>query len=338
MTQSSPGPQPHVALRKYNTFGISETAEYLFRLDNEAQLQALPDLPQPLHILGGGSNILLTGPLAGTAVLVALRGMHILREDDQHVWIRCGAGEIWHEFVRYAIGNNFGGIENLALIPGTVGAAPIQNIGAYGVEVKDCVDTVELWRLDLGKMESYSAAECSFGYRDSIFKNELKGKILITSVIFRLNKHHHLNSSYGAIRDELKHMGVEASVQSIAEAVINIRRSKLPDPAEIGNAGSFFKNPVIDEMKYQLLRAEFPTMPAYPAEGGKTKIAAGWLIEECGWKGFRDGEIGVHAKQALVLVNYGIGKGDAILALSSKIMDSVNTRFGISLEREVQIW
>lgn len=338
MTQSSLIPQPHVALRKYNTFGINETAEYLVRLDHELLLESLNELPQPLHILGGGSNVLLTGPLSGTVVLVALKGIHIIREDDQHVWIRCGSGEVWHEFVRYAIGNNFGGIENLALIPGTVGAAPMQNIGAYGVEVKDCIETVEAWRLDTGKKETYTAVECRFGYRDSIFKNELKGKTLITSVTFRLNKHHQLNSSYGAIREELKHMGVEATVQSIAEAVINIRRSKLPDPAEIGNAGSFFKNPVIDETTFQLLRSEFPSMPAYPAENGKTKIAAGWLIEQCGWKGFRDGEIGVHANQALVLVNYGIGKGDAILALSSKIMESVNARFGISLEREVQIW
>jgi UDP-N-acetylmuramate dehydrogenase len=338
MSQNSFHPQAHVSLRKYNTFGFDEAAECLVKLENEEQLAALKDLPAPLHILGGGSNVLLTGPLLGTVVLVSIKGIHIIREDESHVWIRCGAGEVWHDFVRYAIGNNFGGIENLALIPGTVGAAPIQNIGAYGVEIKECLEDLSVWRLDLQKSEVYTAAQCRFGYRDSIFKTELKGKVLITSVTFRLNKHSDLNTSYGAIRDELKHMSVAPSVQSVAEAVINIRRSKLPDPAEIGNAGSFFKNPVVSQSWYESLRENFPDVPAYEAGNGKKKIAAGWLIEQSGWKGFRQGDAGVHARQALVLVNYGAAKGDELLSLSDRIMRSVEDRFGISLEREVQIW
>jgi UDP-N-acetylmuramate dehydrogenase len=249
-----------------------------------------------------------------------------------------GAGEVWHDLVLYAISNGWGGIENLALIPGTVGAAPIQNIGAYGVEVKSTVTEVEVWHWEGVELQTFSNEECRFGYRDSIFKHELKDRVVITAVTFKLAKRPELHLDYGAIRDELAAMVATPSVQTVAQAVINIRRSKLPDPAVIGNAGSFFKNPTIPKTDFEALKAEFWAIPSFPAGEGLVKVPAGWLIEQCGWKGYRCGDAGVHAKQALVLVNYGGATGEEILQLSTDVMKSVKEKFGITLEREVQVW
>lgn len=322
-----------------NTFGIRESAEAMLSITDPEQLAELPglDLPKPLRVVGGGSNVLLTGPVRGTVLLNRIRGIRIEREDAEHAWLRAGAGEVWHDLVVFAIANGWGGIENLALIPGTVGASPIQNIGAYGVEVKDTIDSVRYWDQERNLFQEIDNAGCRFGYRDSIFKNELKGRIVVCSVVFRLAKNPVLNTAYGAILDELAAMGQEPNVVSIAQAVINIRRSKLPDPAVTGNAGSFFKNPVISIAEFEALKAAHPGIPSFIAPEG-VKVPAGWLIEQCGWKGRREGNAGVHPAQALVIVNYGNATGSEILKLSAEIMESVQQRFGILLEREVQIW
>lgn len=324
-----------------NSFGLSVSADCLVQLIDVAQLPLLAgdtSLPRPFHILGGGSNVLLSGPVQGTVILNRIKGIDIVREEDAYVWLRVGAGEVWHDLVLYAIGKNLGGIENLALIPGTVGASPIQNIGAYGVEVKDTITTVEAWEWEKGAIKPFSNEACHFGYRDSIFKHELKARTVVTAVTFRLRKQPKLNTDYGAIREELATMGVPPSIQAVAQAVMNIRRSKLPDPAVIGNAGSFFKNPTIPQADYDALQEQFPDIPAYPAAAGLAKIPAGWLIEQCGWKGYRRGDAGIHTRQALVLVNYGQATGAQIWQLSEDVMQSVQEKFGIALEREVQVW
>jgi UDP-N-acetylmuramate dehydrogenase len=330
--------QQHVSLRSLNTFGFDVQADNLIVLSDVAQLAGMGAFPHPLRVLGGGSNVLMTGHVHGTVILNQLKGIQAVEEDESHVWVRSGAGEVWHDLVLYAIGNGLGGIENLALIPGTVGASPIQNIGAYGVEVKDTITSVEAWHWKEGAVHTFTNEDCRFGYRDSIFKHELKDKVVVTAVTFRLSKHPKLHTEYGAIAEELAQMGAIPSVKSIAQAVINIRRSKLPDPAVIGNAGSFFKNPTIQQSAFDDLHEAFPALPAYAAGPGFVKVPAGWMIEHCGWKGYRDGDAGVHAKQALVLVNYGSAHGTQILQLSAAVMDSVQEKFGIMLEREVQVW
>lgn len=317
------------------------TADAIVELTDLRQLPKIaadPTLPKPFHVLGGGSNVLLTAPVQGTVILNRIKGFEVTDEDTAGVTLRVGAGEVWHDLVLYAISNNLGGIENLALIPGTVGAAPIQNIGAYGVEVKDSILEVEAWDWTQQKLITFDNAACRFGYRDSIFKHEMKGRVVVTAVIFRLSRHTVLHTDYGAIRDELKTIGAEPSVQSIAQAVINIRRSKLPDPAVVGNAGSFFKNPTITKSAFESLRQRFPMIPSYSAPEGMVKVPAGWLIEQCGWKGHRNGDAGIHPKQALVLVNYGGASGDEIWKLSEAVLQSVKATFGMELEREVQVW
>lgn len=335
-------PLQQVSLLPYNTFGMDVAADCLVPVPDVSALKTIssdPDLPRPFHVLGGGSNILLTGPVQGTVLLNRIKGIAVEREDDDHVWVRCGAGEVWHDLVMQAIGRGWSGIENLALIPGTVGAAPIQNIGAYGVEVKEVIERVEAWDWEKRAIASFSNEECGFGYRDSIFKHGMKDKVFITAVVFRFQKKPVFRTSYGAIGQELEKMGVqELNIKAIAEAVIAIRRSKLPDPADIGNAGSFFKNPTIPEGQYSALKEQHPEIPSYPAGPGMVKVPAGWLIEQCGWKGHREGDAGVHARQALVLVNYGHAKGSEIWALSEKVLQSISQRFGIMLEREVQVW
>ncbi len=331
--------QQNISLKPYNTFGIDVAAEYFTVLTDAARLNEIATLSYEKHVLGGGSNILITRPVKGLVIHNKLKGITIEREEADHVWLQVQAGEVWHDLVLFAIGNGWGGIENLALIPGTVGAAPMQNIGAYGVEAKETIESVTFWHWEDRKFYTYSNAECLFGYRDSVFKQELKGKVFITSVVFRLNKRPVYNTSYGAIAQELQDMGVtEPSVKAIAHAVINIRTSKLPDPKEIGNAGSFFKNPTISLPHYERLHAQYANIPSYPVSNTQIKVPAGWLIEQCGWKGYREGNIGVHAKQALVLVNYGGGSGNGIWTLSGTIVKSVAERFGIELEREVQVW
>lgn len=332
----------NISLLPYNTFGIDTAAEYFLEIDDEGLLPGISVdtlLPVEKHILGGGSNVLLTQNISGLTLLNRIKGIKVEKEDDEHIWVRVQSGEVWHEFVMYSIANNWAGIENLALIPGTVGAAPMQNIGAYGMEVKDCIVHVTAWHWEEQVYVTYSNQECKFGYRDSIFKSVLNGKVFIASIVFRLNKKPSFNTSYGAIEQELQNMNISTlSLKAIADAVINIRSSKLPDPKRIGNAGSFFKNPTISAEQFELLQTNFPNIPSYPVNNTGVKIPAGWLIEQCGWKGYRRGHTGVHEKQALVLVNYGGAKGSEIWQLSEEILDSVQTRFGILLEREVQVW
>jgi len=331
--------QKDISLKPFNTFGIDQPAEYFVEVTGAEQLEEVAGLPYHKHVLGGGSNILLTSPVKGLVLRNSIEGISVVREDSEHVWLRAAAGEVWHGLVLYAIERGWGGIENLARIPGTVGAAPIQNIGAYGVEARETIEHVTCWHWPDKKFITLGSNACEFGYRDSVFKHQLKDKVFITSVVFKLSKQPRLNTTYGAIEEELAHMQVQApTVQSIAAAVMNIRRSKLPDPAKIGNAGSFFKNPAISMMQYLALQEEHPQIPSYPAAGGLVKVPAGWLIEQCGWKGHRRGETGVHAKQALVLVNYGHAQGAEIWELSGEIVRSVQERFHIELEREVQVW
>lgn len=331
--------QNNISLKPYNTFAIDVPAEHFTELRNVKDLAQITELPYHKHILGGGSNILLTKPVSGLVIQNKLKGITVEKEDKDNVWLNVQSGEIWHELVLHAVNNGWGGIENLALIPGTVGASPIQNIGAYGVEAKETIESVTFWYWKEKTFLTYSNRECAFGYRDSIFKHQLKDKVFITSVVFKLNKNPEYNTSYGAVKQELDNMGVfELSAKAIAYAVMNIRNSKLPDPKQIGNAGSFFKNPTITRKQYELLHAKYDSIPSYPVSNDLIKIPAGWLIERCGWKGYKKGDIGVHVKQALVLVNYGNAKGSEIWKLSDDIVTTVKGEFNIVLEREVQVW
>jgi UDP-N-acetylmuramate dehydrogenase len=335
-------PVTHFSLYPFNTFGMDVHATYFDILSNEEELFHLKEeeaFKNGILILGGGSNILFTRDVTQCVLRNEIRGIEKIKEDEEYVWLRAGAGEVWHGFVLYCVNHGYGGVENLSLIPGTVGAAPIQNIGAYGVEIKDVMDSVRFFNLEEDTFETFSNEQCEFGYRDSIFKRSLKGKIIITSVVFRLQKKPVFNVSYGNIQQELDIMGVhELSIKSISDAVIRIRSAKLPDPKEIGNAGSFFKNPEVPEKIYNDLKEKYPSIPGFKVSDDLIKIPAGWLIEQCGWKGFRENDYGVHRNQALVLVNYGKAKGKDIALLSEKIMASVQDRYGIELEREVQIF
>lgn len=332
--------QHNISLKPFNTFGMDVKAAAFTEIRSEDELPSLLRIinlyPGPVLYLGGGSNMLFTGDFDGLVAKISTRGIEIVDQDDEFVYVRGMAGESWDDFVQYCVQRNFGGLENLSLIPGNVGSSPIQNIGAYGVEIKDTFYMLDAVSLRTGEFREFYAAECNFGYRSSIFKHELKGQYLILSVTFRLRKKPLPNTSYGAITAELEAMGEGPMVKSIARAVCNIRRSKLPDPLEIGNAGSFFKNPVVSPALFEELKALYPGMPAYPAENG-AKIAAGWLIEQCGWKGYREGDAGVHARQSLVLVNYGNATGNQVFALAQKIIDSVRTKFNVQIEPEVNI-
>jgi len=332
----------NISLKPFNTFGMDVYADYYAPITRPEELATITvdaSLPAKRFVLGGGSNVLLTHNLHGVVLHNKIKGIEKVKENADHVWVTVGAGEVWHDFVMYAIANYWAGIENLALIPGTVGAAPIQNIGAYGVEVKEVIDCVTGWHWEMKQLLPFYNSECAFGYRDSIFKHQLKDKVFITSVTFRLNKKPNYNTSYGAIEQELQKMGInEPSIAAIADAVIAIRSSKLPNPREIGNAGSFFKNPTILVEQYNTLKETFPTIPSYPVSEENVKVPAGWLIEQCGWKGFRAGDAGVHEKQALVLVNYGHATGGAVWDLSDNILKTVHDKFHIELEREVQVW
>jgi len=328
----------NVSLKDYNTFGIDVKARWLSSFDSQ---DALPEMlearPGPLLILGGGSNIILTRDFDGLVLRNGIKGIGVVREDAQYVYVRVGAGENWHGFVQYALQRGWAGVENLSLIPGNVGAAPMQNIGAYGVELKEVFYELSAYHLEEKKVYTFSLNDCEFGYRESVFKRRYKGQFVILDVTFRLYKVPRLHTEYGAIREELEKMGVgELTIQAVAEAVVRIRRSKLPDPAEIGNAGSFFKNPTVTALKFEELRGAFPNIVGYPGPSG-VKLAAGWLIEQCGWKGYRKGDAGCHDRQALVLVNYGHAGGREIYDLSEEILQSVKVKFGVELEREVNI-
>jgi UDP-N-acetylmuramate dehydrogenase len=331
-----------VSLQPYNTFGIDvkareivhiQTVDDLRNLIHDRRLQ-----PHEILVLGGGSNVLFTQDVQETILRNELKGIEVVREDDAHVWVKAMGGEVWHTFVLWCIERGYAGVENLSLIPGTVGAAPMQNIGAYGVEIKDTFHSLEAMDLRNGDITVFHHADCAFGYRESIFKHEAKGKYFILSVTFRLNKHPQLNTSYGAIQQTLEKQGITSpTIRDVSNAVIAIRSSKLPNPAEIGNAGSFFKNPEVDESKYLKLKQHYPDVVGYPTSPGKVKLAAGWLIEQCGWRGKRVGNTGSHKDQALVLVNYGGVQGKEVYELSEAIKQSVLEKFGVQLHTEVNI-
>ena len=332
--------QHNISLKPYNTFGIEAAAENLANVFSIDDIFELLDnklvIRDKLFVLGGGSNILLTKNVAGTVLKNAIPGITFISEDSELIYIRSGAGVNWHSFVLYCLENNFAGLENLALIPGNVGASPMQNIGAYGVELKDIFHSLQAVHIEDKRLVTFDKEQCQFGYRNSVFKGKLKNQFIITSVTFALLKNPVFNTSYAALQEELDKMNTDLSIQSIAAAVMNIRKSKLPDPAFIGNAGSFFKNPTIDENQFKILQNNFPGLSAHRSGLGH-KIAAGWLIEQCGWKGFRKADAGCYAKQALVLVNYGQASGQEIYGLSTDIINSVMDKFNIQLEREVNI-
>ncbi|GEQ85673.1 UDP-N-acetylenolpyruvoylglucosamine reductase [Patiriisocius marinistellae] len=331
----------NVSLKKYNTFGIESSAEYFVSVNSVAQLkEVLSKNEEPLFILGGGSNMLLTKDIKGLVLHLNITGIELSNKTDSHVEITCMAGENWHKFVLYCIENNYGGLENLSLIPGNVGTSPIQNIGAYGVELKDTFVRCNAVEISTGKEFIFNKAECNFGYRSSIFKTSEKGKFIITSVTFLLTtKNHNQSISYGAIKTQLDKQHITTpTVKDISNAVIAIRQSKLPDPALLGNSGSFFKNPVIDAETFRNFKTKFPEAPYYEVTNTTFKIPAGWLIEQAGFKGKRYGDAGVHKNQALVLVNYGNATGEEIWNLAMKIQKKVRENFGIFIEPEVNVF
>ncbi len=333
----------NISLRPYNTFGVEASARYFCQITEEEQFKSLlqTDLykNEKVLILGGGSNVLFTKDFEGLVIKTSIKGIDIVQEDDEAVTIKVMSGEMWHDLVMHCVNHQWGGIENLSLIPGNVGAAPIQNIGAYGVEVKQVVKEVSVINRIDGEGNTFQNHECEFGYRESIFKHQLKEKIFISSVTLSLTKKKHLyTTNYGALQDTLKTMNIrEPSLKAISNAVIHIRKSKLPDPSQLGNAGSFFKNPTITLSHYQSLQKEHSNIPGYHSVNQDVKVPAGWLIEQCGWKGKRINDIGVHAHQALVIVNYGNGNGEEVFHLAMQIISSVKEKFNITLTPEVNI-
>jgi len=330
------------SLKHLNTFGIDVMTKYFVGLDNDREIKKFllnnPYKGLPLLILGGGSNILFTKDFDGVVLKVNTKGIEIIAEDFENVFVKAKAGEVWNDFVNFCVEKNYGGIENLAMIPGCVGASPIQNIGAYGVEMKDTFHQLEAINIHSGEIKKFTKAECTLEYRDSIFKNELKGQYIILSVTFKLSKNPVVNISYGAIRKDFELMGIKSiTIQEIRDAVCRIRLNKLPIPDEIANAGSFFKNYYISKKKFETLKNSYPDIPGFKTEHSCYKLASAWLIEQCGWKGKRIGDAGVHEKQALVLVNYGSAKGNEILKLANQIKNSVKEKFCIELETEVNI-
>lgn len=331
--------QENISLLPYNTFRIDVNAKYF------AEVVSIDDLKELVSseifknnkrfVLGGGSNLLLTQNFEGLVIRLGIKGIKVCEEEND-VYVEAGAAEVWNDFVQYTVNKGYAGLENLSLIPGTVGASPIQNIGAYGVEMKDTCFSLEAFHIDSGTIVKFSKEECKFGYRESVFKNELKGQYIITSVVFKLSKIPNLKLHYGAIEEELKKRNIaNPSIRNVADVVAEIRVSKLPDPSTIGNSGSFFKNPVIDPPLFSELNKKFPEMVHYPTNDGKIKLAAGWLIEQCGWKGKQIGEVGTWKNQALVIVNHGKASGKEVYDFSELIINSVFERFGVSLEREV---
>jgi UDP-N-acetylmuramate dehydrogenase len=334
----------NISLKNYNTFGIDVYAKYFTQFSNVTELfealefYELPTANCQLLTLGGGSNILFAKNFDGLVLKNEIKGIEVVNEDAEYVYVKAGAGENWHQFVLYCIESNFCGVENLSLIPGNVGASPMQNIGAYGVEIKDVFFSLDAYHLADKKSVIFNLNDCAFGYRESVFKNKFRNQFIITNVTYKLKKQPIFNTSYGAIEQELEKMGVtQLSIKAISDAVINIRSSKLPNPKEIGNAGSFFKNPEVENATFEMLHSKFPDIVGYNLPNGNVKLAAGWLIEQCGWKGYRNGDVGCHSKQALVLVNYGNAKGEDIYNLSTQIIASVKEKFGVVLEREVNI-
>lgn len=332
----------NITLQPYNTFGINVSARYFTHISSPCELYQLLAhtklRQQKKMVLGGGSNLLFTQDYSGLILLNTIPGISLVKEDNNHVWLRIGAGENWHQLVMYCVKHNLAGVENLSLIPGSVGAAPIQNIGAYGVELKQVFTELEAIHLNTGELERFDKTACQFGYRHSIFKTKYKNQFMITHVTLKLNKQPDFYISYGAIQKMLDKMNVKnLTIKAISDAVIQIRRNKLPDPNELGNAGSFFKNPEITPQHLQELLSRYPDIPHYATTTEKIKISAAWLIEQCGWKGKRCGKIGVHDRQALVIVNYGGGTGEAVKMLAKQIQAEVYNHFSVKLIPEVNI-
>ncbi|SES26996.1 UDP-N-acetylmuramate dehydrogenase [Pedobacter rhizosphaerae] len=333
--------QENISLQPYNSFGIAVQARFFAEILEEADLKALFQhelvRTQKILVIGGGSNVLFTEDFNGLVIKISIKGISV-NAGTEKILVTAGAGEVWNDFVTYCVTHHYAGVENLSLIPGTVGASPIQNIGAYGVELKDVFESCTAFEMGTGLIKTFSYADCHFGYRESIFKNELKGQYIITAVTFRLSAEAEINTSYGAIEAELEKRGIaNPNIADVSAAVSHIRVSKLPDPVTIGNAGSFFKNPVIEKYEFADIVAKHPDMVHYPTGDGKVKLAAGWLIEQCGWKGKVVGNTGTWKNQALVLVNHGGASGKEVFDFSAQIIDSVKSTFGVTLEREVNI-
>ncbi len=333
--------QENVSLKNFNTFGVEANARYFVEINQKEELAELYLDPQwkqtPTLVLGGGSNLLLLNDFDGLVIRMNIRGIeHRISHED--VFIEAGAGEVWNDLVNYCVQRGYAGLENLSLIPGSVGASPIQNIGAYGVELKDAFESCLAFEIATGTFKTFTKTDCHFGYRESVFKSELKGQYIIVWVKFHLSLVPNFNLKYGAIEQELANRGITApTLKDVSQVVSHIRVSKLPDPSTIGNAGSFFKNPIINAELFNQVKSKFPDMVSYPAGDNEVKLAAGWLIEQCGWKGKVVGNTGTWKNQALVLVNHGGATGEEVYNFSSQIIDSVYTKFGVTLQREVNI-
>lgn len=333
----------NVSLKPYNTFGVEAIAKYFAVASNQDEVREIlnwtKENNQKILLLSGGSNMLIVNDWDGLALKIEMHGIEIVESNEDEAIVKVNSAEVWNDFVQWCIERDLGGLENLSLIPGRAGTAPIQNIGAYGVEIKDTMTELTALEIATGQLRTFTNEQCKFGYRDSVFKNELKGQYLILDVSFKLTKKNHkLHTEYGAIRNELAQMGIEnPTIKDVAQAVIKIRQSKLPDPKKIGNSGSFFKNPVIDQKLFDELKLKFPEIVGYPSGDDKVKVAAGWLIENAGWKGKRFEDAGVHKDQALVLVNYGNATGKEIYDLSEKIIQDIFEKYNIHLEREVNV-
>ena len=333
--------QNNFSLKKYNTFGIEAKAKQFVAVHSVEELKQIlaTHKTEAKFILGGGSNMLLTQNIDALVLHINIKGIEVLDENDEFVWVKGNAGENWHEFVQFCIKHNYGGIENLSLIPGNLGATPIQNIGAYGIEIKDTFVSCEAMKIDTQEITTFDKIACKFGYRESVFKADLKNQYVIVSVVFKLTKkNHQLNTSYGAIDVELENMGIKnPTIQDVSKAVIAIRESKLPNPKELGNSGSFFKNPIVPIEIYEKAKANYPDMPHYPVSETHVKVPAGWLIEQAGFKGKRFGDAGIHTKQALVIVNYGNATGNEIWNVAQNIQKTIFEKYGISIDAEVNV-
>ena len=330
------------SLKRFNTFAVDASAKAFVNAADEDEmfeiLSAEELRPYPKFILGGGSNVLFTKDYEGIVIRNSIPGIEIIKEDDDSAIVEAGAGVVWNELVNFCVDRNLGGIENLALIPGTAGAAPIQNIGAYGEELSETFNSLRGFYIDTVKPAICYKSDCNFGYRNSIFKNELKGRFVVTKIQLKLNKNPEIKTGYGNVRDELEKSGKSSfTIKDVRDAVVKIRKEKLPDPAVIGNAGSFFKNPEVRPEQYNLLKENFPDIKAYPLDNGNIKLPAAWLIDRAGWKGFRKGNTGTHARQALVIVNHGGASGEEILHFAKEIKRSVYEKFEVVLEEEVNI-
>ena len=333
--------QKDFSLKKYNTFGIEAKAKQYVAVHDIKELKQVlkQNQNQKKFILGGGSNMLLTKNIDALVIHIDIKGKKIFQQEEHYVWVECQAGENWHEFVLWTINQDFGGLENMSLIPGNVGTTPVQNIGAYGTEIKDTFISCEALNIETQILKTFSNQDCNFGYRESVFKQELKNQFIITSVVFKLTRNNHkINIFYGDIQQELANKNIEnPSLSDVSNAVIAIRKSKLPDPKELGNSGSFFKNPILLKSDFDKIHIKFPEMKFYKISETEVKVPAGWLIEQAGFKGKRFGDAGIHKNQALVLVNYGHATGQEILAVSRDIQQTVLEIFGISIEAEVNI-